>query len=64
MRVITPSEGLYCYYFTYSVLCLCGCPEIRTRSIDWAQLSNLLPEDCHRTHSPKRFVLIQKEGDE
>jgi hypothetical protein len=28
-------------------------PEIGTRSIDWAQLSRLLPEDGYRVQSPK-----------
>jgi hypothetical protein len=36
---------------------LCWCPEIKTSSIDWAELSRLLPEDGDRIQSLKLFVL-------
>jgi hypothetical protein len=44
------------------ILCWCWCPEIGTSSIDWAQLSRLLPEDGDKTQSPKRFVFNKKQG--
>jgi hypothetical protein len=34
-------------------------PEIAISSIDWAQLSWLLPEDGSRVQSPKRFYEIK-----
>jgi hypothetical protein len=37
--------------------------EIGTSSIDWAQLSRLLPEDGDRIQSPKRLVLNKKQED-
>jgi hypothetical protein len=45
--VSTLAGGLCCSWFIY-ILCWCWCPEIRTSSIDWAQLSGLLPEDAER----------------
>jgi hypothetical protein len=58
MFVFTPSDGLCCVRFIYPVLCWCWCPEIWTSSIDWAQLSKLLPEDGDRIQSPKRCVIL------
>jgi hypothetical protein len=39
MLVLNLAEGLCCAWFIYSILCWCRCPEIRSSSIDWAQLS-------------------------
>jgi hypothetical protein len=38
-------------------------PEIAATSIDWAQLSRLLPEDRHRIQSLKRCVPNKKQDD-
>jgi hypothetical protein len=40
MFVITLANGLCCALFMYPILCCSWCPEIGTRSIDWAQLSS------------------------
>jgi hypothetical protein len=58
MFVLTPADGLRCVWFIYPVLC--WCPEIGTSSIDWAQLSRLLPEDGDRIQSLIRRVLRKK----
>jgi hypothetical protein len=34
------------------VVCWCWCLEIEISSVDWAQLSRLLPEDGDRIQSP------------
>jgi hypothetical protein len=54
MFVLTPTDGLCCVRFVYHVLCWLWCLEIGTGSIDWAQLSRLLPEDGDRVQSTKR----------
>jgi hypothetical protein len=54
MFVLTPADGLCCVWFIYAVLCWFWCLEIGTSSINWAQLSRLLPGDRDRVQSPKR----------
>jgi hypothetical protein len=49
-------------WFIYPSLWWCWCPEIGTSTIDWAQLSRLLPED--RIQSLKCCVLNKIQDDE
>jgi hypothetical protein len=55
--ILTLTESLCCAWIIYVILCRCWCPEIRTSSIDWAQLTRLSPDDGYRIQSPKRCVL-------
>jgi hypothetical protein len=53
MFFLTAAGDLHCVWFIYPVLCWCWCPEIRTRSIDWTQLSRLPPEDGDKSPVPE-----------
>jgi hypothetical protein len=56
MFVLTPADDLCCVWFICPVLCWFLCPEIGTRSIDWAQLSGILPEDGDSPVSETSFL--------
>jgi hypothetical protein len=53
---------ILCQVYIYPILCWCWCPNVGTSSIDWAQLSTLLPEDGDGIQSPKHCVLNKKTG--
>jgi hypothetical protein len=59
------SIGIFFFIFKVSETAFCARPEIirqsiRTRYIDWAQLSRLLPEDGDNVQSPKRSFNLKK----
>jgi hypothetical protein len=49
MFILTPFDSLWCVWFIYPVLCWFWCLEGGTFSVDWAQLSRLLPNDGDST---------------
>lgn len=55
--VATPADGLCCVWCVYPALCWYWCREVEASSIDWIQLSKLLPEDGGGVQSQKHRFL-------
>lgn len=55
MFVFTAADALCCVWLIYPVLYWFFCPDIRTSSIDWTQMSMLLAVDRGRVQSSKLY---------
>jgi hypothetical protein len=60
---LTPGDGVCSVWFIYPDLCWFWCPEIRTSSVDLAELNSFLPEDGN-SPVPKHFKLKKQNAGE
>jgi hypothetical protein len=57
--VVILVDGTFCVSFMYPILCWWSCTETGSSSINWDQLSMLLPEDGDRVLCPKLVFYIK-----